>query len=139
MSRDITKAADLLQEFWPKLKAAYEEFHPGCELFITHVDRTPVEQLHLFLQGRLPADEMRKLGLPVTEKVVTWKDGFVKRSKHNAVPSLAFDVAVREGGVVSWDPALVLKIGAFVPSLGYEGRIKWGGLFADYYHWEVIQ
>ncbi len=129
MSRDLTKAVLLLQEFFPKLKARYEELHPGCELFITHVDRTPVEQLHLFVQGRLPE---------FPGEIVTWKDGFVCHSKHNDVPSEAIDVAIKVNGVVSWLPVYILTIGALVKDLGYEGKIKWGGVFKDNYHFEVI-
>lgn len=128
MSRDLSKAVPLLQEFFPLLKKAYEELHPGCELFITHVDRTPVEQLLLFVQGRLPA---------YPGPIVTWKDGFVNKSKHNAIPAEAFDVAVKIDGRVCWDKDLVLKIGALVPALGYQDKIRWGGIFGDYYHMET--
>lgn len=131
MSRDLTKAVPLLQEFFPLLKKRYEEIHPGCELFVTHVDRTPVEQLHLFVQGRLPE---------FPGEVVTWKDGFVGKSKHNDIPAEAIDVAVKVKGKVSWDPEYILKIGALVPDLGYAGRIKWGGVWSskDLYHFEIV-
>lgn len=130
MSRDLTKATPLLQEFFPKLKNAYEEMHPGHEMFITHVDRTPVEQLLLFVQGRLPQ---------FPGPIVTWKDGFVMKSEHNDIPSNAFDVAIRINGIVVWDTDVVLRLGAFIPALGYQGKIRWLGTKGDYYHFEGIQ
>ena len=129
MSRDITKANKTLQEFFPVLKAKYEALHPGTELFITHVDRTPVEQLLLFVQGRLPS---------YPGPIVTWKDGFMSKSRHNDLPlSGAIDVAVKVNGVVSWNLCYVIKIGALLADSPFADRIRWGGTFSDYYHFEI--
>lgn len=128
MSRDISKATELLQEFWPLFKAKYEAANPSTELFLTHVDRTPVEQLTLFVQGRLPQFK---------GPIVTWKDGFINKSKHNEIPAEAIDVAVRVGGVVSWDIQWVMKIGALIKDMGWDSKVKWGGVFGDNYHIEA--
>lgn len=129
MSRDLSKAADTLRYFFPTLKAKYSEMYPDRELFITHVDRTPEEQLRLFCQGRLP--EFRG-------EIVTWKDGFENKSRHNYTPSEAIDIAVRVKGVVSWDVKYAYNLGAIVKELGYDNKIRWGGSFGDNYHFEVI-
>lgn len=129
-SRDPLDLCPLLQEFFPKLKAKYEEINPGCELFLTHTLRTPVEQLTLFVQGRLPA---------YPGPIVTWKDGFVNKSKHNEIPAEAFDIAVKIDGKVCWDDDLYIRIGALVPALGYQDKIRWGGIWKsrDLCHFET--
>jgi hypothetical protein len=130
MSRDITKSVPLLQEFWPRLNAWYSEQFPGRTLIVTHVDRTPVEQLTLFCQGRLPDHP---------GAVVTDLDGFVHKSKHNAVPAKAIDVAVIIAGKPDWDEDKAQDLSTAVHELGYDGRIIWGGTWAshDRYHFEV--
>ena len=131
MSRDITKACFLLQEFWPKLALWYANKYPGQTLIITHVDRTPVEQLKLFIQGRLP----EKPG-----QIVTFKDGFINRSKHNSIPSRAFDVAIVINGKATWSTTIAQNLATAVHELAYDGRVVWGGSFSflDFYHYEVV-
>lgn len=129
MSRDLTKAVDLLRYFFPSFKKRYEELYPDRTIFITHVDRTPEEQLRIFCQGRLPE---------FPGSIVTWKDGFINKSKHNSFPSEAIDVAVKIGDTVSWDVELTRCFGNIIKDLGYERKIKWGATFKDNYHFEVI-
>ena len=130
MSKDITKAVPTLRYFWPTLKAWYEKKYPGRTLILTHVDRTPVEQLTLFVQGRLPQ---------FPGAIVTTLDGFVHQSKHNAVPSKAIDVAIMENGTVDWTTTRAQDLATAVHELGYDGKIVWGGSwsFHDFYHFEV--
>ena len=131
MSRDITKACFLLQEFWPKLALWYANKYPGQTLIITHVDRTPVEQLKLFCQGRMPGYD---------GPIVTNLDGFVHMSKHNAVPSKAIDVAIIVAGKPDWSTVKAMNLATAVADLGYKGRVVWGGSFSflDFYHYEVV-
>ena len=130
MSRDISKAHPLLVEFWGKVDPWYKAKFPERELILTHVDRSPVEQLLLFVQGRLPA---------YPGDIVTWKDGFVNKSKHNFLPlSHAIDVGIKVNGKFDWTDATAKTLASAVMDLGYIGRIRWGGAFKDMYHWEVV-
>lgn len=129
MSRDITKAVPLLKKFWLKLKVAYEQDNPGTELFLTEVDRSPVEQLRCFCYGRLPEFK---------GQIITWKDGFVNYSHHNLIPSKAFDVGVKINGLAVWDDKYFTILGKYIAVLGYAGRIRWGGTFGDYPHFEIL-
>jgi len=130
MSKDITKAVPFLQEVWPRLKTWYEAKYPGRTLILTHVDRTPVEQLTLFVQGRLPDHP---------GAIVTNLDGFVHKSKHNYVPAQAFDVAVVINGKADWSVSVAQDLSTAVHELGYDGHVVWGGTWAmlDRYHFEV--
>lgn len=126
MSRDVTKAETVLQEVFKELKASYEGKYPGRNMFLTHVDRTPAEQLRLFCQGRLD------LGHRVTNC-----DGYNKLSRHNHIPSQAIDVAVMDHGVIVWEDKYFEDIGNILFQLGYSGEVEWGGdwkEFRDMYH-----
>lgn len=130
MSRDISKAHPLLQEFWGKLPGRYNTKFPERELVLTHVDRSPIEQLTLFVQGRLPQ---------FPGSIVTWKDGFINKSKHNFLPlSHAIDVGIKVNGKFDWTVTTAKSLSSVVMDLGYIGRIRWGGSFGDQYHFEVI-
>jgi len=130
MSRDINKAVILLQEFFAKLKPSYERDNAGATLIITFSDRTPIEQLRLFCQGRLPEFK---------GDIVTDKDGFINKSKHNALPlAKAIDVAVQVGKVAVWDKRYYANLGKYVSELGYTGKIRWGGAWGDTPHFEVL-
>ena len=129
MARNLIKAKPLLRKFFRDLKAAYERDNPRTKLFITEVDRSPVRQLRLFCKGRLPE---------AGGGIVTWKDGFVNLSKHNTRPlSSAIDIGIKFCGRLTWTPAHYRKLGKYVHALGYSSRIRWGGAFRDYPHFEV--
>ena len=58
---------------------------------VTHGHRTPEEQFELFKKGRsLNMDG--KWIITDRKKVVTYVDGYEKKSKHNAEPSKAIDM-----------------------------------------------
>lgn len=128
MGKDIQNAERALQELWPLLRDAYASKHPNRNLFLVHVDRSPVEQLRLFCQGRLPEHP---------GQVVTYCDGYNKKSRHNATPlSQAIDVGVMDGGRVVWDEEYFHDIGAIIFALGFSGEVEWGGdwRFKDWGH-----
>jgi hypothetical protein len=137
MSRDITKAHPLLQEFVPKAQTWYAAKYPGSSLVVTHVDRTQLEQLRLFLQARLPDDDLKKLSLPISSSPVTWKDGFVNKSKHNVIPSHAIDFGIKKEGKFDWSDEAAKTLASCVMDTGYIGRIKWGGIFEDCWHFQI--
>ena len=53
--------------------------------------RSPEEQFELYKKGRKEVDD--KWLVEDSRKIVTYKDGYLKKSKHNYIPSLAVDVA----------------------------------------------
>jgi len=52
---------------------------------------SPEEQFNLFKQGRIENNGVWKV--QDKKKIVTYKDGYIKKSKHNSAPSLAIDIA----------------------------------------------
>jgi hypothetical protein len=128
---DITQSDPILQEFWAKLQPWYAAKYPGRSLILTYVRRTPVEQLRLFCQGRLPE---------ISGEIVTGLDGFIKMSKHNFNPSRAIDVAILVSGKADWSRSAAVTLAPAVRELGYIGRIEWGGSWVsleDWYHFQV--
>lgn len=131
MSKDITKAVPLLQEFWPVLQRWFAARYTNYSLTLTSIDRPPVEQLRLFCQGRLPENK---------GEIVTYRDGFNVRSTHNALPlSKAFDVGILRGIEFDWTDATALLLQPALHDTGYAGKIIWGGVWPkpDSYHFEV--
>jgi len=126
-SRDPKLLTDMLQYFWPALRACYMKKFPGRALFLTCTHRTPEEQQAIFAQNK-------------PGHILTRCDGINNLSKHNYSPAQAFDVAVSEKGIVQWDPSYYLPLGAMIKELGYETKVRWGGHFSfrDYPHFEAI-
>lgn len=104
---------------------------------ITHGHRTPEEQNELFQKGRT------KQG-----KVVTYVDGYKKKSKHNYSPSLAFDIVVWVSGEITWKPSFYEIVASHILEVAEDlfekgeikNRIVWGGnwkKFKDYPHFQI--
>lgn len=133
MSNDITKLCFTLQDLSRKLITWYKIKYPNREMIVTHTFRTPAEQLTLFVQGRLPDHK---------GPIVTWKDGFVNKSKHNFEPSRAFDFAIKIDGQVVWSSLVEQGLARDIPQalseLGFTIGFRYGGVFKDWYHIEVI-
>lgn len=92
---------------------------PGRALFLTCTHRTTEEQAALFAQNKPGA-------------ILTRCDGVKIKSKHNAMPAEAFDVAISEKGVVKWEDSYYLCLGDSIKELGYDGKIRWGGWFSSF-------
>ena len=90
----------------------------GVSFILTCAERSQAEQDNLYAQGRT-----------VQGKIVTWR----KSSKHGL--GLAFDVAVKHNGVITWDPAKYRILGKLAAKVG----LVWGGNWKerDYAHFEV--
>lgn len=116
-SRDIKDAHPVLQEAWPKIKAAYEAACPGFTLSISCSRRSPQEQQELYAQGRTKAGQ-----------IVTQIDGKNKLGAHNFTPSRAIDVMVVKDGKAVWSDASYAILGPILEDLG-DARLEWGG------HW----
>lgn len=79
----------LLATAHPDLQKVMNEAIKHYDFTVLYGHRTPSEQLSLFKKGRkLVGNRWVKVG-----KTSTDKDGTVRKSKHNYLPSLAVDVA----------------------------------------------
>ena len=99
--------------------------------------RSPVKQNELYQQGR------------TTEgKIVTYVDGYEKKSKHNYLPALAVDIKCYVNGQITWQPTVFIEIGLHIMEVAEDlfekglikNRISWGGhwhKFKDYPHFQI--
>ena len=92
---------------------------------ISYGHRTPDEQRDLYLKGRN--------GNP--GKIVTYCDGYLKKSKHNYLPSLAFDFICYINGKLTWEDSVYLEVGLHIMEVAeqlfedgeIDNMISWGG------------
>jgi len=96
-------------------------------VFLTHTYRSPEEQKAIYNRNK-------------PGRVLTRCDGYVIKSKHNYTPSKAFDIAVKDKGIVKWEDTYYMNLGTAISELGYTGKVRWGGWFSfrDYCHFEVV-
>jgi len=109
-----------------------------CSVLSGH--RSPEEQFVFFMQGRVFSNDKSGWEIKDPSKVITYKDGKLKKSRHNYLPSLAVDVVPYP---IDWedkdrmhDFALHVK----ETSDRLKITVKWGGdwkRFIDLPHWEV--
>lgn len=104
---------------------------------ITQGHRTPEEQNELYQKGRTkPGD------------IVTYKDGFDKKSKHNLFPSQAVDIVIYNKEGITWKPEYYRLVADHIIYIGnqliekaiIEHEIFWGGdwrNFQDYPHFQI--
>ena len=100
------------------------------DITIIYGHRTPEEQFELFKKGRrISRGEWL---IEDRSKIVTYKDGFKNRSKHNRYPSYAVDIAPYP---IDWkDYQRFTMLGAFIMGLAekmyqygeIKNRIVWG-------------
>ena len=115
--------------------------YTDCSVIYGH--RTPEEQFELFKQGRKLKNDIWVL--ENKKKIVTYKDGYVKKSKHNSNPSDAIDV-VPYPSLYS-DETEFIKLGYFVMGIAtilkefnkIDNNITWGGNWSwkDYAHYQI--
>ena len=113
-----------------------------CAISISRVDfslvsgyRPPYVQMNLFKKGRVLRNGIWRIR--EKRKVVTSKDGYKKKSRHNAKPSQAFDFCGYVEGKpgLAYDEKYLCYLGGLFCSVGsmlyFSGRIKhqitWGG------------
>jgi len=89
----LSQADPHLAEQWTMIRAEYCDAHPGKDLVLTCVYRSPEEQQHLYAQGRTQPGQI------VTQ--LSGQPGHL--SNHNVLPARALDFCVVIGGKVSWD------------------------------------
>mgnify|MGYP003496591989 FL=1 len=123
-SRDIYDLEKKLQDAFVEAKEKWAYLYPLRAVpFLTCTHRTNREQEQLFAIGRT-----------IPGKIVTnAKPG---QSKHNSLPSKAFDIAFNLHGRIDWDPLLFKDFADIVKPMG----ITWGGDFKsikDRPHFEI--
>ena len=65
--------------------------------------RSPVKQNELYQQGRTKDGN-----------IVTYVDGYKKKSKHNYLPALAVDIVAYVNGKITWKAPIYLEIGTHI-------------------------
>jgi peptidoglycan L-alanyl-D-glutamate endopeptidase CwlK len=122
-TRDIKDATPKLQDAYAYAKAEYQRLYPNDpQPFLTCVHRSNEEQEQLYAIGRTVKGR----------KVTNARAG---QSKHNKLPSEAFDIGfITIGRKLSWDAKLFKKFADIIKVKG----IKWGGdwKFKDAPHFE---
>lgn len=102
---------------------------------ITHGNRTSEVQNELYQKGR------NKEGQIIDKsKVVTYVDGYIKKSKHNAYPSEAFDIACYVNGNIVWTYEVYKIVASHILEVAeelfekgtIENRVVWGGNFRGF-------
>jgi len=114
--REIKYAHPFIQDNLHDILAAIQSKMPaGITCKVISVHRTPADQFELFKQGR--AFKNGKWTVVNKSQVVTGKDGFINKSRHNYLPATAFDIGL-------FDSA-----GKYLPDSPHYKHIKAGEAF----------
>ncbi len=125
-SRDYRTGHPELIKRYKELKESYQRVFPDRQLIETCIYRSPQAQREIYKSGRF--------GNP--GPILTYCDGFNKKSNHNKFPSRALDCAVVINGKAIWDETYYYQIGALAKEVGLE----WGGFwtkFVDFPHLQL--
>ena len=129
MSREIKDLTPLLQEVFKDFELWYSKNHFNKEVFLTCTHRPIEEQAVLYSVGRTrPGNKLTNC------------DGLTKPSKHNLLPSKAFDFGVKDNGLIVWHDSYFTPVLEFIKNSKYKDKIRSGGLFSfkDWQHIEEI-
>jgi len=117
---------------------------PPYDFGITSGHRTPSEQFELFKKGRaMQGNKWVKIG-----NVVTYKDGYIKKSKHNYYPAEAFDIVIYVNGRVTWNTSVYIEMSAHILDIADKlfeageitNQVMWGGnwhTLKDWCHYQI--
>lgn len=133
--RSLNKLAECEEDLQILMEEAIKE--SPYDFGITWGHRSPVKQNELYQQGRTNPG-----------KIVTYVDGYEKKSKHNYLPSLAVDIVAYVNSKVTWSPPIYLEIGTHIMEVAeklfeenkIKNRIVWGGhwhKFKDWPHYQI--
>ena len=123
---------------------------------ISHGHRSPEVQFELYKQGRKEVNGVWKI--EDRRKVVTYCDGYEKKSKHNYSPSKAFDIYAFVNGKATWNKDYLLYLGGLIIGVSemlleqekITHKLKWGAnwnmdseiitdqTFIDMPHFELV-
>ena len=127
-SRDLNLCHAELRSRFLTLQAEFCAQNPGKTLLVTCTYRSPEEQNRLYRLGRKGSDIIDHA------KVVTNCDGIITTSDHNKNPARAIDIAIVNGGKVTWDGTEYYPLGG----LAKRHALEWGGFWTrgkpDYPH-----
>jgi len=129
-SRDYKLAHQELIKRFSRLTTAFSERFPGKTLLITCTYRSPEEQNRLYRLGRKGNEVVD------SSKVVTKINGVTKLSNHNKYPARAIDVAVMNGGKITWNEADYYPLLALSKEFDLVSGGSWDG-FLDWPHLEL--
>lgn len=128
VSRDYRHASQELIKRFSLIATEFSQLFPGKTLMVTTTYRSPKEQNRLYQLGRKGNEIIDH------SKVVTNCNGITTLSDHNKFPSRALDVAVLNGGKITWTETEYYPIGPLSKKHGLE----WGGFWTrakpDYPH-----
>lgn len=110
---------------------------------VTHGHRSSELQNDLYKKGRNESGEIID-----KSKVVTYVDGYIKKSKHNYLPSLAVDIVVYVNSNITWEHEYYGIVAGHIMKIAEElfeqskinNRITWGGSwnkFKDLPHFQI--
>jgi hypothetical protein len=143
-----------ISDLTPKMRELYAAFDEKMReakipYMVTCTSRDVLEQMALYVQGRLPTSEVNnhrvQAGLPMISEAENKKVTWTLNSKHitnhfdedlNNDFSRAFDIAILKNGQPVWDIKVSVN-GDEIPSYDEAGAIgesvglKWGGRFSS--------
>ena len=133
MSRKIDDCVLELREAWAKASTAFNDRNRKTHwVILTQTHRSNAVQAAYYAQGRLPLDSVNRLRKvaamapikSVGNIIITQKKAGT--SKHNRMPSEAFDVAMlQNGNVLNWSPAMFAEFAKDVKAAN--ASLVWGG------------
>lgn len=137
MPRFSKKSNENLSTCHLDLKCLFRDVIEVIDCSIISGYRDPEEQFSLFKKGRI--QEKNRWVVQDRLKVVTYKDGYNKKSKHNESPSMAVDVMPYP---IDWNNIERIKLFAEQVQQIAENiniDVVWGGdwKWKDYPHWQL--
>ena len=132
--RSLDKLGECHVDLQTLMKAAIE--NSPYDFGITWGHRSPVKQNELYQKGRT-----------TDGSIVTYVDGYIRKSKHNHMPSLAVDIVAYVNEKVTWEPSIYVEIGTHIMEVAEElfeqekivNRIAWGGNWHKFKDWPHFQ
>jgi hypothetical protein len=118
---DILYAHPALRSVWYLIQSGLKTY--GLEGKLGSVHRLPEEQFALFRKGRVYVKGEWVVDSDPATSTVTTKDGYVKPSHHNMLPTGAVDINLFRGGAYLKKFEDYTALGQIVQPLGLE----WGG------------
>ncbi len=112
-SRRLEDCVPPLTAAWAALSTAFHEEYAGWKAVVVCTYRPPEEQLEIFKKGRRLSNGKWVVENP--DAVLTNKDGFKLKSRHNDFPARALDIEVYSpDGRKYWDTVSSVEKGTLI-------------------------